>query len=75
MTLKEAIQKIEAETGLKVKAAGDCNDRWVFGLDFGEPVLIGVVPCCYKSTGEVGWFSPFDEPGLLSSAKPVPLPE
>ena len=75
MTFKNAIQKIEAETGLKVKSAGDCEDRWIFGLDFGEPVLIGVIPCCYKKTGEIAWFSPFEEPEILSNARPISMPD
>ena len=75
MTLKEAVAKAEREFGKKVVAVSECDDRWFFEFDFGESVLTGFIPCCYKSTGEVGWFSPFDEPGLLSSAKPVPLPE
>ena len=75
MTLKKALQKIEEETWLKVKTAGDYEDRWIFGLDFGEAVLIGVVPCCYKKSGEIAWFSPFEEPEVLANAQSVPLPE
>lgn len=75
MTLKEAIRKTETETGVKVKSVGDCRDRWVFDLDFGEPVLIGAVPCCYKDTGETSWFLPSEEPDVLLDAKPIPLPD
>ena len=75
MTLKEAVAKAEREFGKKVVAVSECDDRWFFEFDFGESVLTGFIPCCYKATGEIANFFPPSEPGLLSSAKPVPLPE
>lgn len=75
MTLKEAVDKAEREFGKKVTAVSECSDRWIFEFDFGDCVLTGFVPCCYKSTGEIACFFPPDEPGLLKSAKPMPLPD
>lgn len=75
MILKEIIEKAEQEVGGKVIWLGECNDRWILGFDFEENALTSVVWCCYKDTGEISYFFPPDEPGLLKSAKTVLLPD
>ena len=75
MTLKKAIEKAEQEIGGKVIAVGECKDRWILCFDFEKDALTSIVRCCYKETGELGYFFPPDEPGLLKSAKPVDLPK
>ncbi len=65
VTIKEIIAKAEREVGGKVVGLGECTDRWVFGFDFEESALTSIVWCCYKDTGEIGYFFPPDEPGLL----------
>ncbi len=74
MPLKEIVEKAEKEIGGKVVWMGECDDRWVLGFDFEENTLSSIVWCCYKATGEIGYFFPPDEPGLLKSAKSVNLP-
>lgn len=74
MTLKEAVRKAESQLSGKVINVFDCDDRWVFEFDWEEGTLSSVVWCCYKSTGEIECFFPPDEPEILKSAKPVPLP-
>lgn len=75
MTLKEAIRAAESILDCKVVEVGDCKDRWVFALDWQEGTLSSVVWCCYKESGEIGYFFPPDEPGVLKSAKKIPLKE
>lgn len=73
LTLQEAIKKAEQEIGGKVIWVGDYKDRWVLGFDFEEDTLSSIVWCCYKNTGEIGYFFPPDEPDVLKSTKEVPF--
>lgn len=75
MTVKDMIKKVEQDVGGKVIWLGECSDRWIFSFDFEEDTLTSVVWCCYKDTGEIGYFFPPDEPGLLKSVKEVFLPK
>lgn len=75
MTLKNAIKKAQAQVGGKVVWVGECKDRWVFGFDWQADTLSSVVFCCYKVSGEIGYFFPPDEPSVLKSVKEISLKE
>lgn len=73
MTLKEAIQKAEKDTGGKVLGVLDADDRWIFSFDFEIDAYTGVVFCCFKDNGKFTDFFPPDVPNVLERAKPIPL--